>query len=219
MDELLDLLIKFMGEVETNLDSLSDEEAQEISEFLIETFANLQTPASQPQTSGESTTFTPPNAYPPGAELLWILSGRQIRPFVNYLLTYPGEGFHELASDDQALDRAITSLQQQLPSEPREEDEQGLDPTRYPSSNVEAMKYDPATKRLWVKFHGVNDQPVYQYEGVPDQIFKLLEHGNAFATTKGQNQWGQWWPMKNPSIGAALNQYIKAGGYPYQRLT
>ena len=33
-----------------------------------------------------------------------------------------------------------------------------------------------------------------------------------------QNQYGRWWRGKNPSLGAALNQYIKAGNFNYRRL-
>jgi hypothetical protein len=209
MDEVLDILIRFMGEVEANFEDLTDQEAQEISEFLLETFQILQE-------QNKAKKFPPP---PEGTVLLWILSGNNPQAFVNYLRTFPGEGFKELAANPTRLAQVIEKYQAQFGQRNLEETPEGLDPTLYPSSNVEAMKYDPKTKKLLVKFHGEKDQPIYQYEGVPSQIFQLLEHGNAFAKTKGRNRWGEWWPMKNPSIGAALNQFIKSGGYPYQRLS
>lgn len=210
MDELLELLIRFMGEVEQNFDSLTDEEAQEISEFLIESFSLLQ---SQPRPNGQ------PAPVPMGSDLLWILSGSNPQSFVNYLRTYPGEGFQELASNPAQLASVIERLEQSHPAGEAGIAPDGIPNTELPSSNVAGMKYDPRSGKLLVKFHGVGKEPVYQYEGVPPQIFKILQHGNAFAQTKGKNRWGQWWPMKNPSIGAALNQYLKAGGYPYQRLS
>jgi hypothetical protein len=210
MDEILDLLIRFMEEVGQNFDSLSEEEANEISEFLIETFSILQKPAPAPKVS---------SALPVGADLLWYLSGEEPETFTRYLQTYPGEGFQELANNPTQLASVIQRLQQAYPGIEPGQDNQGLNYTQFPSSNVEAMKYDPQTGKLLVKFHGENGGPIYQYQGVPAQIFKLLEYGDAFAKTKGKNKWGEWWPMKNPSIGAALNQFIKKGGYPYQRLS
>jgi len=210
MDELLSLLLQFMAQVEQNYDSLSDEEAEEISEFLIETFSVLQQPIPKPKLTSD---------IPVGADLLWYLSGEEPEVFTKYLLTYPGEGFKELANNPTQLASVIQRLQNAYPGIEPGQDNEGLDYTQFPSSNVEAMKYNPKTGKLLVKFHGENGGPVYQYQGVPPQIFKLLEHGDAFAKTKGKNRWGEWWPTKNPSIGAALNQFIKKGGYPYQRLS
>lgn len=153
---------------------------------------------------------------PQGADLLWHLAGRNPQAFVSYLRTYPGQGFQELVTNPNQLQGVIEQLEQQFPSNLKQQEASGGQ--LYPSSNVEAMRYDPQSGNLFVKFHGENQQPVYQYEGVPPQIFELLRHGNAFAKTKGKNKWGEWWPMKNPSIGAALNQFIKAGGFPYQRV-
>ena len=31
----------------------------------------------------------------------------------------------------------------------------------------------------------------------------------AIAQTTGQNRHGAWWRMKNPSLGASVNQYLK----------
>ncbi len=155
---------------------------------------------------------------PQGAELLWILSGQQISPFVNYLRTYPGEGFKELASNPSQLASVIQQLQQSNPQEEVGQDNLGIPNTELPSSNVAGMKYNPRDGKLFVKFHGERSEPIYQYDAVPPQIFQLLKHGNAFAQTKGKNRWGEWWPMKNPSIGASVNQYLKKGGYAYHKI-
>jgi hypothetical protein len=211
MDELLDRLIQFMEEVAQNFDSLTEEEADEISEFLIETFTQLQNQQRAPNP-------TPPPV-PMGADLLWILSGNNPQAFVNYLRTYPGEGFQELARNPAQLASVIERLEQTHPGGEPGVAPDGIPNTELSSSNVAGMKYDPRSGKLLVKFHGVNKEPVYQYEGVPPQIFQILQHGNAFAQTKGKNRWGEWWPLKNPSIGASVNQYLKAGGYPYRRLS
>lgn len=211
MDEVLALLIRFMEQVGKEYDSLDEAEAAQISEFLIETMSFF-TGQQKPETESQAAPI------PQGAELLWILSNGEPNAFVNYLRTYPGEGFKELVSNPDMLAGVISQLQQFNPHQDPGIAPDGMDNTLYPSSNVSGMKYDPQTNRLLVKFHGKNKEPVYQYDGVPPQIFQLLRHGNAFAKTKGKNQWGQWWPMKNPSIGAALNDYLKKGGYAYQRI-
>lgn len=154
-----------------------------------------------------------------GSKLLWILSGGDENAFVNYLRTYPGDDFQQLLSNPNQLASVINDLQQNNPIQPTQEPgSDGIPGTMYQSSNVAGMKYDPKSKKLLVKFHGKNGEPVYQYEGVPPQIFKLIQHGNAFAKTSGQNQWGKWWRFKVPSIGASINEYLKKGGYAYNRI-
>src|SRR5271155_1987785 len=57
-----------------------------------------------------------------------------------------------------------------------------------PSSNVYAFGYDPERERLLVKFQGNGEQgqgPVYGYEGVPENIFKLFQKGAIPARTDG----------------------------------
>ena len=83
------------------------------------------------------------------------------------------------------------------------------------SSNVWGSKYDPRSQKLTVRFQGGAE---YEYEGVPANIYRAFARGNASARTRGRNRYGEWWPNKNPSMGAALNQYIKASGFPYQRI-
>jgi hypothetical protein len=156
---------------------------------------------------------------PEGVDLLWILSGKQPNAFVSYLRTFPGEGFNELANNPSRLASIIENLERNDPFQEAGIGSDGIPNTELMSSNVIGMKYSPKNGSLLVKFFGNGKpDPVYQYDGVPVQIFKLLEHGNAFAKTKGSNSRGSWWPMKNPSIGASVNEYLKKGGYSYKRL-
>lgn len=170
-----------------------------------------QQPESTPEVSLQQQT-------PQGADLLWILSGGRANAFVNYLRTYPGQGFKELLNNPPHLAQVIAQFQKVNPAEEPKIGDDGIPDTQFPSSNVSGMKYDKDTGKLLVRFHGNNGEPVYQYDGVPPQIFQLLQHGNAFAKTRGKNKWGEWWQMKNPSIGASVNQYLKKGGYNYTRL-
>jgi hypothetical protein len=214
MDELLQLLISFMEQIEGNFDQMDDAEANEISEFLIESMTQIM----DLQRESESKTALQPQI-PQGADLLWILSNGDVNAFVNYLRTYPGEGLQELAQNPTQLSSVIAKLQQQNPGQEPGIGPDGIPNTMYQSSNVLGMKYDPSNGSLLVKFFGNGKKdPVYQYSNVSPQIFKILEHGNAFAKTTGSNSRGRWWKFKSPSIGAAVNQYLKAGGYPYQRL-
>jgi len=211
MDELLRLVSIFMQQLEQSYNELDDQEALEVAQFL-QNVMQFIAAEEQPMGGGVEP------GLPQGTELLWILSGQNPNAFVDYLRTYPGDGLKELAGNPTRLAQVIQRLQAESPERQIGVDANGIEDTQFPSSNVSGMKYDPKTGKLLVKFHGDNGEPVYQYDGVPPQIFQLLQHGNAFAKTKGKNKWGQWWPMKNPSIGAALNQWIKKAGYPYQRL-
>ena len=49
-----------------------------------------------------------------------------------------------------------------------------------------------------------------QYGGIPPYVAEAFKEGAASAKPEGENYWGQWWEGKNPSMGAALNQLIKA---------
>lgn len=216
LEELLDELLRGIQDVIQAGELLSDEFQGMLAEELEKTTSRIDqlrnVIQNTPSANGESPT-------PQGADLLWILSGGNENAFVNYLRTYPGEGFSALVSNPNRLAQVIAEFQQNNPINPEKGmGSDGIPNAEFPSSNVAGMKYDPKSGKLLVKFHGKGKDPVYQYDSVPPQIFKLLQHGNAFAQTKGKNQWGEWWPMKNPSIGAAVNQYLKAGGYNYTRL-
>jgi len=154
---------------------------------------------------------------PQGVELLWILSNGDINAFVDYLRTYPGKGLLELSESPDRLLQVIEYLQKNNPiSELPSEDE--IPNVKYRSSNVIGMKYD-MNGNVLVKFFGNGkSNPIYRYSNVPNQVIALLEEGNAFARTQGSNSRGSWWKMKNPSIGAAVNQYLKEAGYPYQKV-
>lgn len=92
----------------------------------------------------------------------------------------------------------------------------------YPSSNINAFKYDPKEQRLFVKFqdkYPAQNGPVYKYEGVPSFIFDVFRRGAVGPKTSGANRWHRWQKGVTPSLGAAMYALIKQGGYPYQRLT
>ena len=183
-------------------DQLDDEESRQVGLVLQAIQQYIQ--------EAQSTTIEP--TIPSGASLLWHLAGRNPQAFVSYTRSIPDPSLRQLSTNPQLLNHTIEHLERQFPS-------QGVPQgTLYPSSNVAAINYDPKTQQLMVKFHGENQEPVYRYFGVPPKIADLLWEGNAFARTKGQNKFGKWWPMKNPSIGAALNQFIKDGGFAYQRV-
>jgi hypothetical protein len=66
-----------------------------------------------------------------------------------------------------------------------------------------------------VRFQGGSE---YEYDGVPMNIYNAFAKGNAAAQTTGQNKYGKWWKNKLPSLGAAMNQYIKRGNFPYKKI-
>lgn len=217
LEDILDAILRGVQDVLQSGEQLPEDFQRQIAEeinFLTTEIDQLyaqqdQNPPGEPPIRPE---------IPNGTDLLWVLAGGDVNAFVNYLRTYPGQGLRELAANPGHLENVIAYLQQNNPIQPQESPD-GIPNTMYHSSNVIGMKYDPRSKQLLVKFFGNGKpDPVYQYQNVPQQIFQILEHGNAFAQTKGRNRRGAWWPMKNPSIGAAVNQYLKSGGYPYQRV-
>jgi hypothetical protein len=206
MDELLDLLIRFMEEVGQNFDSLSDEEANEISEFLIETFTQLQNQQRAPNPT--------PSPAPIGADLLWILAGGQEDAFVNYLRTFPDPSLNSLLKNPPLLRSTIDHLNKTLPQGERGSSE-GIPQAPLDSSNIYGFQYDPSSGQLKVRFQSGS---IYNYQGVPPGIFRVFQQGAIPAKTTGQNSFGKWWEGKIPSLGAAFYQLIRQGNYPYQRL-
>ena len=86
-----------MEQIEGSYDGLDDAEANEISEFLIETMSFLMESQRQPQTREQAETAAIPQIEAPipvGAELLWMLAGGQDDAFINYLRTYPDPAFN-----------------------------------------------------------------------------------------------------------------------------
>lgn len=97
-----------------------------------------------------------------------------------------------------------------------------LEPGPYPSSNINAFKYDPKSNRLFVQFHGPYPQAagsIYSYENVPAYIYDIFSKGRVGPKTSGANRYHRWIRGVTPSLGASMNALIKQGGYQYQKLT
>lgn len=97
-----------------------------------------------------------------------------------------------------------------------------LDPAPHESSNINAFRYEPDKKKLYVKFQGKYPQqngPIYSYQDVPPYIFDIFRRGSIAPKTSGQNAWHKWKEGVTPSHGASMYALIKAGGFPYQRLS
>lgn len=83
------------------------------------------------------------------------------------------------------------------------------------SSAIKNVAYNPETETLKVEFCSGSQ---YEYSGVTKFAADAVIHGDATCTTTGSSACGFWYEGKNPSAGAAFNDYIK-DQYPYQRLT
>ncbi len=97
-----------------------------------------------------------------------------------------------------------------------------LTPTPFPSSNINAFRYDPENGQLFVKFQGkfpAQNGPVYSYDKVPPFIFDVFRRGAVGPKTSGANQWHRWREGVTPSHGAAMAALIKQGGYAYRRMS
>jgi len=144
------------------------------------------------------------------------------------LMQQAGELADELSEEEMA--QVLTLFQEAIQLIQEQEAEIGigngsdlnLPSSEYPSSNVNGFYYDPDSQELKVQFHGPYPQaegPVYSYAGVPEYIFKILERGGVGPKTSGQNRYHAWHKGVTPSLGAAVNALLKAGGFAYQKLS
>lgn len=199
--DVLDMLSQFIQKQQTQINQLRAEQQK-------------QNAPNEQTTNGNSAQLSQPTSY--DSRFLWILAGRQPQAFISYLRNFPTPSTQSLLKDPGQLNATIEQLQREMPSEGRETlVEDGIAHAPLQSSNVWGARYDPRTGQMRVRFQGGS---VYEYDGIPRAIFDAFIHGNAEATTKGQNQYGRWWRGKNPSLGAALNQYVKQGGFNYRRI-
>jgi hypothetical protein len=123
-----------------------------------------------------------------------------------------------LAQVMEFVARRIQELRQEGPtiSEPP-----ALEPSPFASSQVNSFKYDPESQDLYVKFQGDYPQengPTYVYNKIPGFIYDLFQRGAVGPKTTGRNAWHAWKKDTLPSLGAALNSLIKAGGYSYRKI-
>ena len=215
-EELESLLQELMQAVQQVMQS-GEELSDEFQGILAQTIGNLYTRIedSRQQQKPEAASTQPiESPVSNDAQLLWVLSGQQPQAFISYLRTFPTPSTQALLNDPQQLNSTIEHLSKMMPQgEPPIVD--GIPHADLNSSNVWGANYDQRSGRMRVRFHGGSE---YEYDGIPPAIFNAFIHGNASAKTKGQNQYGRWWPQKNPSLGAALNQYIKRGNFQYRRI-
>lgn len=150
-----------------------------------------------------------------GIRILWRVAGGDQEAFVKYLQTFPDSSMQALIRNPAQLESTIADLQRADPAKQPIDRADGLEEPPLRSSNIEAFRFDPRTRRMFVKFH---EGGVYQYGNIPPVIASLFMKGAGTAKTSGRNKFGMWFKGKNPSYGAALYQLIKQGGYPYKKV-
>ena len=67
------------------------------------------------------------------------------------------------------------------------------------------MKYNDETKELVIKF---NDGSYYTYFDIDFEQFMAVVEGDGTCVTQGQNEYGSWSIGKNPSVGAAVWEWL-----------
>lgn len=207
-DEYINQILQVFAQVVSSGQTIPIEIIQGISRILsnrLEETSGVNAPAPQ---------------IPAGSDLLWILSGGNRDAFINYLHTIPDPALNQLSRNPYELNRTINQLSQQI-TMLHGEIQQGIPKADLQSSNVYGYQYDPRSKRMFIKFNGkdsVGSGPVYAYDGVPPQIFKLVKAGAIPAKTTGSNKWGSWWVSKSPSLGSSVSALLVKGAYPYQKV-
>jgi hypothetical protein len=83
----------------------------------------------------------------------------------------------------------------------------------FKSSNTRYASYDPETQTLqtlfWPSGKSESEGRIYEYSGVPEEEVQKFLAGADTAVTTGENQIRAWYRGKNPSLGAAFDEYIK----------
>lgn len=220
VEELRELLAELMDaiqQVASSGEELSDDFQGMLAHTLGTIYSRIEESTQNEPTQPEPDNISPEtssNPPSPDAQLLWILAGQQPQAFISYLRTYPTPATQALLTNPTELNQTIDFLSRMMP---QGEDRVigGIPHADLNSSNVWGANYDQNTGKMKVRFQGGS---VYEYDGIPKPIFDAFIHGNAEAKTSGQNRYGRWWRGKNPSLGAALNQYVKAGGFNYRRI-
>lgn len=151
---------------------------------------------------------------PAGADLLWILSGGNADAFSRYLSNVPDPVLNSIASNPERVQSLINQLSKKV-TLPVGEVSEGIPKAELQSSNIFGFQYDPRRKLLRVKFQG---DGIYEYGGVPPQIFKAFQAGAVPAKTTGSNEYGYWYRGKEPSLGAAFYELIR-DQFPYQKVS
>lgn len=206
-EELLRELLQGIQQVIESGEELPDELQGALAQTLSNLYDRVEQETQQPQQPVQPQVSN-------DAQLLWILAGQQPQAFISYLRSFPTQATSQLLGNPEQLNATIEQLTRMMPQgEPPVID--GIPHADLNSSNIWGANYDQKSGKMRVRFQGGAE---YEYDGVPANIFNAFIKGNASAKTKGQNQYGRWWPQKNPSLGAAMNQYIKAGKFAYRRV-
>lgn len=218
MDELLQYLETLINYAKNNAGNLNPASQQALAGLISQIMevtesqsqepfgGNPQPPQPEPQGTG-----APPS---PDAQLLWILAGQQEDAFLQYLQQYSTLETQALLRNPAELERVVQFLHAMMPSG-RQPVVDGIQHADLNSSTIWGHQYDPSTGKMKVRFQGGAE---YEYDGIPPNIYRAFSDGSAAAQTDGQNDYGRWWRGKNPSLGAAMNQYIKQGGFSFRRL-
>jgi len=204
MEELKNFVRKIMATPKEILDSYTPEQKARIKNFLEKARTKLQT-----------------TQIPQGAEYLYALAGGNLNAFRNYASQFPNAAFNAMARNPASLANIYNQLHSRI-TMPQGEVSDGIPKAELQSSNVYGYQYDPRSQSLKVKFNGKDvqqDGPIYQYDGVPPSVFKMIASGAIPAKTTGRNKYGMWFLGKKPSLGASVNELLKIAGFPYQRLT
>jgi len=215
LEQLIDQLLSGIQDALQSGEVLSDEFQGAIAQELEDTTQRIDQLRGE---VGQSQLPPPPAQVQTNpsndAQLLWILAGQQEQAFISYLREFPSNETRALLANPTLLSQTIQQLNQMMPAG-QQPYINGIKHADLNSSNIWGTAYDPQSGKMKVRFQGGSE---YEYDGVPENIYRAFAKGNASAKTKGKNEYGEWWVGKNPSLGAAMNQYIKAGNFNYRKI-
>lgn len=91
------------------------------------------------------------------------------------------------------------------------------------SSNVRSATFDADTGKMRAVFapkKGRKSGTVYSYDNIDKETFEKMTGGKSRPLTEGSNEFGIWFPEKDPSVGASFSEYIRKNPeeFPYEKL-
>lgn len=214
LEQLINELLSGIQDALQSGEILSDEFQGALAQELEVTTQRIDQLRGEVGQQSENSTGSVQNNPSNDAQLLWILSGQQEQAFISYLREFPSPETQALLANPSLLSNTIQHLNEMMPAG-QQPHINGIQHSDLNSSNIWGTAYDPTSGKMKVRFQGGSE---YEYDGVPENIYRAFSKGNASAKTKGKNKYGQWWIGKNPSMGAAMNQYIKAGNFSYRKI-
>lgn len=222
--EMESVIIEAPKYIDELIDSLKEEELEEILECFQESYDDY--PKAATENAKRALEYKEKNGSSCGTAVGWArarqLANREpiSRNTIARMASYARhrqnskgsyeDGCGSIMYDAWGGEEGISYAQRKLKEIDNKEFEFKITSDSVRSTNVKRVKYDSVSEELVIRF---DDGSVYTYFNVPSKIYDNVLEGMAGTKTAGE-----WGPIgKFPSVGAATHQYLIEGGFAYKK--